>query len=50
MRQVLNWRHFANAAEIERESLAALDSISTGRFWTVGALQVSLHPVTGAVL
>jgi hypothetical protein len=32
MKQVLKWRRFANFAEIQRESLAALDSISVEDF------------------
>jgi hypothetical protein len=53
MKQVLKWRHCANVAEIQRESLVALDSIpgeDFRQFPAVGALQGSLHPVTGAVL
>jgi len=32
MKQVLKWGRFANVAEIQRESLAALDSISVEDF------------------
>ena len=32
MKQVLKWRRFANVAEIQRESLAALDRISVEGF------------------
>jgi hypothetical protein len=32
MKQVLKWRHCANVAEIQRESLVALDSISVEEF------------------
>jgi hypothetical protein len=32
MKQVLKWRHFANVAEIQRELLVALDSISVEDF------------------
>jgi len=32
MKQVLKWRRFANGAEIQRESLEALDSISVEDF------------------
>jgi hypothetical protein len=45
---------FANIAEIQRESLMALDSISVEYFrqcfHALGELQGSLHPVTGTVL
>jgi hypothetical protein len=45
---------FANVAEIQRESLMTLDSISVEDFRkmfpAVGALQGWLHPITGAVL
>jgi len=32
MKQVFKWRRFANVAEIQQESLAALDSISVEDF------------------
>jgi hypothetical protein len=32
MKQVLKWRHCANVAEIQQESLVALDSISVEEF------------------
>ena len=32
MKQVIKWMHFANVAEIQQESLAALDSIAVEDF------------------
>jgi hypothetical protein len=53
IKQDLKGRRFVDVAEVQRETLAALDSISVEDFRlfpAVGAALRSLHPITRGVL